>query len=229
MQGSRETFLVADVGGTKSVFALVQHLEDITRLEQVQSFASKDFDRFDDVLAGYLSSCGILPSVAVLAVAGPIFNDQASITNLPWHLDGRKLESEFGFTAVQLINDLESMAWSIPNLAPEDVMVLQTGCREPGAPMALIAPGTGLGEAFLTLCGSSYGAHATEGGHADFARRDATQERLLAHLRTEFEHVSVERVCSGAGLADIYRFLDHELRPRWCKHNWIQPAISLQS
>ena len=212
MQRSGAPILVGDVGGTKTVFAMVSDVGAGIQLGDVRTFASKDFDEFDDLLTSYLSAIEVIPSVSVLAVAGPVFDGRASITNLPWHLDEGELETEFGLKAVRLINDLEGLAWSIPHLADSDVVVLQDSIRVFGAPIALIAPGTGLGEAFLTSDGISYVVHATEGGHTDFAPCDSDQDQLLAHLRNKFGHVSVERVCSGDGLANIYRFLIQEMQ-----------------
>lgn len=211
MQRSGAPILVGDVGGTKTVFAVASDIKAGIQLEDVQTFASKGFDKFDDLLTAYLSDLEIIPSVSVLAVAGPVFDGRASITNLPWQMDEGALETTFGLKVVRLINDLEGLAWSISHLDDSDIVVLQNGVRMPGGPMALIAPGTGLGEAFLTWDGTSYVAHATEGGHTDFAPCNDDQDQLLAHLRNEFGHVSVERVCSGGGLANIYHFLIQEM------------------
>jgi len=207
MRNLDASILVADVGGTKTVFAMATGINSLVQLTDVQTFASKDFDTFSDVLSAYSSAIGNLPTSAALAVAGTVLNRQAKITNLPWQLDERAIETAFGLENVRLINDLESMAWSIPPLVDDDVIVLQEGSRVSGGSIALIAPGTGLGEAFLTQDRTAYVAYASEGGHADFAPCDEEQDQLLAHLRNEFGHVSVERVCSGTGIANIYRFL----------------------
>ena len=214
MKRSREPILVADVGGTKTVFALTSEIENVIQLENVQTFACKGFDKFDDLLSVYLSALDVAPRSAIFAVAGPVLDGQANITNLPWQLDEQTIKAGFGFKTVGLINDLESMAWLVPSLTSDDVVVLQEGVRASAGPMALIAPGTGLGEAFLVWNGTSYQAHATEGAHADFAPINKEQDRLLAYLREEFGHVSVERVCSGYGLANIYRFLIEECEER---------------
>ena len=207
MQNPTDPILVADVGGTKTVFALAAEVDNIMQLTDVRTFACRDFNRFRDVLSAYLSTIESPPTSAVLAVAGPVVDGQAKITNLPWQLDERAIETVFEVEDVRIINDLESMAWSIPALVDDDVVVLQEGSRVSGRPMALIAPGTGLGEAFLTWDGASYVAYPSEGGHADFAPCDEEQDQLLSYLRDEFGHVSVERVCSGTGLANIYHFL----------------------
>ena len=207
MTRASKPILVADVGGTKTFLAVASEIENAIQLANVRPFVSKDFDTFDDLLSVYLPAIGTVPHTAVLGVAGPVLDGQARITNLPWHLDERTIEARFGLDAVRLINDLEAMAWMIPRLTPDDVVVLQKGVRAVCGPMALIAPGTGLGEAFLTWNETTYTVHPTEGGHADYSPCCEEQDQLLAHLREEFEHVSAERVCSGSGLANIYRFL----------------------
>ncbi|MFC2078991.1 glucokinase [Candidatus Bipolaricaulota bacterium] len=206
-----DSILVGDVGGTKSIFALTSRIDADPELENLQTFASNEFSDFHNLLRAYLSIMEVVPEIAVFAVAGPVLNERAGITNLPWQLDAGAIATEFGFNGVRLINDLEAMACLIPHLAAADVVILQDGDHVPGGTIALIAPGTGLGEAFATWNGASYDAHATEGGHADFAPCGEEQERLLAYLRNKHGHVSVERVCSGTGLANIHRFLVQEV------------------
>jgi glucokinase len=204
------SLLVADVGGTKVVLALADSGDGFRELHHVRSYPSRKHESFDLVLKEYLTSTGIAPQCAVLAVAGPIANGQTKITNLPWSISERSIKTDFGIASVQLLNDLESTAWSVPRLADSDCLVLQRGDPVPEGTIAIIAPGTGLGEAILTWDGAAYRAHATEGGHTDFAPWDEDQDRLLAFLRPRFGHVSVERVCSGEGISNIYRYLEEE-------------------
>ncbi len=199
--------LVVDVGGTNAAFALASHTGNSVSLEKVASFASCRFETFDEALQAYLTTIGFVPQTAVLAVAGPVADGRSKLTNLPWHICADDLESAFGLRTVRLINDLEAVAWSIPHLRESDLLVLQRGEPAHEGTIAVIAPGTGLGEAFLTWNDTSYVAHPTEGGHADFAPSDEEQERLLRDWRATYGHVSVERVCSGSGLAHIYRWL----------------------
>lgn len=208
MKGAGASILVADVGGTKTVLALTSEAGHV--LEHVQTLASRDFAQFDHLLRTYLTSIGIVPDAAMIAVADPVLDGRADITNLSWQLDEAVLREKFGFQVVKLINDLKATALAIPQLAETDFIVIQKGIRVCRAPIALIAPGTGLGEAYLTWNGTSYAAHASEGGHTGFAPCDREQDKLLAYLRNQFQHVSLERVCSGSGLANVYRFLIEE-------------------
>jgi glucokinase len=128
-------------------------------------------------------------------------------TNLPWVIEAQALAKALGLESVRLLNDLEAIARAVPILRPDDLVPLNTAAPLAGGAIAVIAPGTGLGEAFLTWDGSRYVAHASEGGQADFAPTDASQTGLLQHLRERYGHVSVERVSSGMGIPNIYDYL----------------------
>jgi glucokinase len=133
--------------------------------------------------------------------------DRVELTNLPWVVDAASLAAGLGVAAVHLLNDLEAVAHAIPLLGPDDLRTLNPGVPQHGGGLAVVAPGTGLGEAFLTWDGTRYRAHPSEGGHADFAPADDLQVELWRFLRARVEHVSVERVASGLGLPNVYDFL----------------------
>ena len=144
---------------------------------------------------------------ACFDVAGPVLNGHAKLTNLAWTLDARELAADLGLTSVTLLNDLQAIAYAIPILGPGDLHTLNRGIPDPTGAIAVIAPGTGLGEAFLTWDGARYHAYPSEGGHADFAPLDLRQIGLLQHLLAAHAHVSVELVCSGLGIPNIYAYL----------------------
>lgn len=144
---------------------------------------------------------------ACFAVAGPVIGGRVRVTNLPWVLDVQELARACNLTAVQLLNDLEALAYAVPLLQTEDLRTLNAGEPVGDGAIAVIAPGTGLGEAFLTRDGATYVAHASEGGHADFAPIDDVQIGLLRHLLQRYDHVSYEHVCSGIGIPQIYDYL----------------------
>ena len=131
-------------------------------------------------------------------------------TNLPWVVDERTLARDLKLTATHLINDLEAVARSVPVLHGDDFVTLNEGDPVATGSIAVIAPGTGLGESFLTWNGPQYVAHSSEGGHSDFAPTDERQVHLLRYLWRRFDHVAVERVCSGIGVPDIYEYLRNE-------------------
>ncbi len=149
-----------------------------------------------------------------------MIEEQSVITNLPWVISGREIRRTFDLDVVHLLNDLEAIASSVPHLEPSDLFTLNEGESEAEGAIAVIAPGTGLGEAFLTWDGQRYRAHPSEGGHASFAPNTPQQRELLAYLQGRFRHVSCERVCSGSGIPNIYDFLRDSGRfdePAWLR------------
>jgi glucokinase len=140
-------------------------------------------------------------------VAGPVVGGQATITNLPWAIDETQLKKKLNLKSVLLLNDLRAIAQGVPLLKPEELYALNKGKPILGGTKAIIAPGTGLGEAFLTWDGEQYRAYASEGGHVDFAPTTPLENNLLRYLRDKWEHVSYERICSGMGLPNIYAYL----------------------
>jgi glucokinase len=157
-----------------------------------------------------LNQVKISVDVASFDVAGPVINGSAKTTNLPWVMDESSLARDLNLKTVHLMNDLEAVARAVPVLRPADLITLNEGEPVSKGPIAIIAPGTGLGESFLTWEGSQYVSHSSEGGHSDFAPSDERQMRLLAWLLPRFGHVGVERVCSGIGIPNIYEFLRDE-------------------
>jgi len=198
------TVLVGDVGGTKVALALYEH-EGSVRPVRAETFASRDFGSLEAVLAAFAP--GPITR-ATLAVAGPVQGGTSRITNLPWRLDARTLGAALHTRDVTLINDLQATAYGILFVDPARIAVVHDGAppSEP-ASIAVIAPGTGLGEALLYWDGSSYHAIASEGGHADFAPGTDLEIELLRHLRGQHGRVSYERVLSGDGIDAIYSFL----------------------
>jgi glucokinase len=125
-------------------------------------------------------------------------------------MDELTLAKDLNLKAVHLLNDLEAVALSVPALRPQDILTINKGEPVENSPIAIIAPGTGLGESFLTWDESQYVAHGSEGGQSDFAPTDERQIRLLQYLLPRLGHVGVERVCSGIGVPNIYEFLRDE-------------------
>lgn len=198
--------LVGDVGGTKTRLALCEAASEGGATAREEVFASAGFDSLEEILQRFLGRAPSRPlRAACFAVAGPVIEGCAKITNLPWELDERRLR-ELLRVEVRLINDLEAAAHGLPAIGPAEVEVLQSGVRR-RANVALIAAGTGLGEAILIRAGDRDWVIATEGGHADFAPRSDLEMALLNYLRAAFGHVSYERLLSGPGLHNIYRFL----------------------
>lgn len=206
--------LVGDVGGTRTRLALHGPTGQKPLAELV--LASQDFISFDEALERFLGSAGVpYPSIAVLAVAAPIQQRSASFTNLPWVLDEHALCRRFGFRRATLINDLVAAAHGCLAARPAQLDLLTPiAPARRGHNLAVIAAGTGLGQARLIWTGKQHLALATEGGHRDFAPRNLLERDLWTFLHERFpEHLSYERVLSGAGLGQVYDFFASRAEP----------------
>ena len=200
--------LAGDIGGTKTVLALFSETQPIAGgpLQQAR-YPSSDYDSLESVIEDFLAQTGADPARACFGVAGPVYRQTSQVTNLPWKIDARSIGERFGIDRVTLINDLESIATAVPHLGPEDLYTLNPGLAEPQGNIAIVAPGTGLGTAFLVWDGEGYKALASEGGHTSFAPRSPREVELLNYLQARYHHVSFERICSGRHLPNIYDFL----------------------
>ncbi len=213
--------LAGDIGGTKTVLA-VYSAETGTNVQITQkTYPSARYGSLESMVQEFLEARHVSVDRACFAVAGPVFGGRAQITNLSWVIDADHLKKTFGWDQVDLMNDLEAVAYAIPILEPKDVYLLSPGKPVPGGNISVLAPGTGLGEAFLTVENGKYVAHASEGGHVDFAPVGALQMGLLKYLwETQgFEHVSYEWVCSGGlGIPNLYNYLKdsgYAVEPEW--------------
>jgi glucokinase len=195
------------VGATSTRLALVAGHRASPSILSETMLPSRECGGLETALRAFLRDSSARPRDAVLAVAGPVVDGRANLTNLGWVLDEGALAAALGLRSVRLVNDLVAMAFAVPDLQPDMLSTLQAGHHAPGGALAVIAPGTGLGEAFLTWDGSEYRAHPSEGGHADFAPVGRLQHDLLDFLRARYDHVSCERVCSGRALPELYEFL----------------------
>ncbi|MGZ0076964.1 glucokinase [Methylomonas sp. YC3] len=200
--------LAGDIGGTKTVLALLDRQADGTlSCLQEQTFASGEFQTFEEILDLFLSDTPTVTS-ACFGIAGPVVNQRCQTTNLPWLLDGEQLKARLGTERVKLLNDLEAMAIGMLHLQEQDFVELNPNAEPQTGNIAVIAAGTGLGEAMLHWDGEQYHPIATEGGHCDFAPQNPQQDQLLTFLRGRYPaHVSCERILSGIGFSNIYDFL----------------------
>lgn len=232
--------LAGDIGGTKTRLALFDWKEERVEHQTEQVYISSDYKSFEDILSEFLNPPQPEPEeslededqplpqapahdslkidAACIGVAGPVVENRSQTTNLPWLLDGDALAKRFDIPTVRLLNDLEATAYGLLELRPGEVTVLNAGMvPSQKRPIALIAAGTGLGEAILFWDGACYRPMPSEGGHADFGPNSDLEIELLRHLRASYLHVSWERVLSGPGLHAIYDFLRDTKRnePTW--------------
>jgi glucokinase len=199
--------LAGDVGGTKTNLAVFSPEGGPRAPLAEATFPSIEYHSLEDLALEFLSCADLKVERASFGVAGPVVAGRATITNLSWIIDEVKLQEMLNLSSVRLLNDLEAIAHAVPFLEPADLDTLSEGQPSPGGNIAVIAPGTGLGEAFLTWDGSRYRAYASEGGHTDFGPTNELEIELLRYLQDRFRHVSYEWICSGVGLPNIYAYL----------------------
>lgn len=210
--------LAGDIGGTKTNLAVFS-AETGWRVPHAEAtFPSANYPSLEALVQEFLAQHDFSVDRASFGVAGPVVAGRATITNLPWVMEKTQLQQALQIPSVRLLNDLDAIAHVVPFLESQDLHTLNEGQPVPGGAIAVIAPGTGLGEAFLTWHDSNYQAHTSEGGHADFAPTSTFEIGLLRYLMARFPHVSFERVCSGKGLPNIYAYLKdtgYAEEPQW--------------
>jgi len=199
--------LAGDVGGTKTSLAIFE--AEGTRLETLalKEYPSRQYDSLDEIVRRFVGQQDHACDWAGFGIAGPVRDGKAETTNLPWLVDAKKLADDAGFRKVWLMNDLEANAWGIAALEEKDFCVLNEGTPEPAGNASIISAGTGLGQAGLYWDGERHRPFASEGGHSDFSPNSDLEIDLLRYLKQRYSHVSWERVVSGRGLVNIYRFL----------------------
>jgi glucokinase len=201
--------LAGDIGGTKTLLGLFSRAPLRPVPAAITSFPTLEHDGLVPMIREFLrSQPGGAPPVeaACFGVAGPVMDDTAWMTNVPWKVDGRAVALELSLGHVRLMNDLVSIAHSVAVLLPEELHVLQAGEPNLSGNAALLAAGTGMGQAFLFNDGRRLVPAPSEGGHADFAARAPREWQLVEWLTARFGRAEVEMVVSGIGLANLYRF-----------------------
>jgi glucokinase len=199
--------LAGDIGGTKTNLAVFSPDAGLDAPLVEESLPSGHYPSLEALIAAFLEKVDLTLDKASFGVAGPVVGGKATVTNLPWVIEAERLRQMLHLSEVRLLNDLQAIAHSIPYLRADDLSTLNGGVPEQHGTLAVIAPGTGLGEAFLTWDGTRYRAHASEGGHVDFAPTSELEVNLLRYLMHRGDHVSYERICSGIGIPNIYAFL----------------------
>jgi len=198
--------LAGDVGATKVRLALFEYDKKLSCKKEMK-YKSREWPDLVSLIKDFLHSTSH-PEITSLCVgvAGPVVNGRSQETNIPWIIDAEELKDALKIAKVWVINDLEANAWGLAILDKKELVCLNAGERVQGN-QALISAGTGLGEAGLYWDGMSHRPFACEGGHADFAPTNEEEIELLRYLKTQYEHVSYERILSGSGLHHLYRFL----------------------
>lgn len=200
--------LAGDIGGTKTYLGLFESSGGGAELRLVKEakFSNASYPGPDRIISEFLGPEAEGVSKACLGIACPVRQNRCELTNLKWTVDGGEIADKFGFAGLGLINDLEAVGWSVDVLTGPDLYTLEPGIDARGN-KALIAPGTGLGEAILFWDGATHVPSASEGGHTDFAPRNDLEAGLWRHVSEKYGHVSYERVVSGMGLKDLYEYM----------------------
>jgi glucokinase len=215
--------LAGDIGGTHTRLGTFEVVRGRLRAVATQVYRSREHESLEALAEAFVSALGRRVQHACLGIAGPVQDGRCEAVNLAWVADARLLAARLGVPGLAIINDLEAMAYGVAVLGPADLVELAAGAPGARGNAAVIAAGTGLGEAGLLWDGRRHRPVATESGHADWAPVDELQLELLRFLLRELDHVSVERVLSGPGLHNIYRFLRDT--GRGSEPAWLAEAI----
>jgi glucokinase len=211
MAEERKYFLAGDIGGTKTLLGLFAVQKGKFDFVERKRFLSRDYSKLGDIIDAFLKKIQrkVSKSSTCFGIAGPCEGGVCKTRNLPWTIDSREISDRFGFKRVSLINDFEAVIYGIPRLGKKELDVLNQGVRDPKGTIAVLGAGTGLGEGFAVYDDPSkrYRVFASEGGHADFAPNNEDEIGLLRYLLNDYGHVSYERILSGSGLFNIYRYL----------------------
>jgi glucokinase len=201
--------LAADVGGTKTLLGLFARAPERPRRIEVGEFTTLDYDDLVPMIREFLKANGVEPrtiEAATFGIAGAVTDQVARLTNVPWLVDGTAIGPAAGLRRLHILNDLEAMAHSVAVLEPSELAILQQGVAQPNGNAAVIAAGTGLGEALLLNLDDRFVPGASEGGHADWGARTPREIEMLSVLTRVYGRCSVEHVICGPGLVNIYQF-----------------------
>jgi glucokinase len=224
--------LAGDIGGTHSRLAFFDATNGRLKLVNEAIYPSRDYPNLEQIVSTFVRQDSGQVDAACFGVAGPVREGRAQISNLPWAVESSRLATELKVRCTFLINDLEATAWGIGALQSTDVLTLNLGAKNACGNRAVIAAGTGLGQAGMFWDGHQHQVFACEGGHSDFGPRGDLQIELLRYLEAKFGRVSYERVLSGPGLVNIYQFLrdtGHGEEPKWLAEKMVigDPAAAI--
>ncbi|MEP6643768.1 MAG: glucokinase [Acidobacteriaceae bacterium] len=226
--------LAGDIGGTNARLALFNLAEGQFSLVSASIFPSREYTGLDEIVSKFVASADVRPDFACFGIAGPVRNGRVETSNLPWIIESKQLAEGLKIKHAVLINDVEANAWGVSALRPEEIVSLNTIRATDDGNRAVIAAGTGLGEAGMYWDGTRHHIFACEGGHADFAPRNELEIDLFRYLGLRFGHVSWERIVSGPGLLNVFNFLRDTGRgsePKWLHDKMLStdPAAAISS
>lgn len=200
--------LAGDIGGTKTLLALFEYNANNLVEMKSKKYPSKEFSDLETIIKDFLNYQQIQPSSAVFGIPGPVENGRAKSTNLPWIVDEKKISYDMSIPKVKIVNDLAATAFEIPYLKDDELIEIKSSsAKKRNQRYVVVAPGTGLGQAFLLCEGNKKIVIDSEGGHIDFAPTNEIEIELYTFLNKKFKRVSYERIVSGNGLINVFDFL----------------------
>ena len=206
-KNKKSIVLAGDIGGTKSNLGIFVQGKNRPLLQKTETYSSQTSSNLEDIIQQFLKSHPATIKSACFGVAGPVINGRCKVTNLSWDISESRIKDRFHWQNVCLINDLAVTAMAIPIMTPKELVPLNNARVHKNQNFALVAPGTGLGQALLVVSDGHYIPIPSEGGHVDFAPTNEEQVELWRYLHRKWGHVSIERVASGMGLLSIYSWL----------------------
>jgi glucokinase len=204
---NNEYILAGDIGGTKTNLGIFSNGPKGPVLKVLERYPSNNYPDFESIIRQFLEIHPFPIPCACFGIAGPVNNGICNVTNLPWVVDEKSIRSRFKISNVRLINDMTATAYAIPYLKKGELYALNKGRAQKSGNMALIAPGTGLGETIIVVEQDKYIPVPAEGGHVDFAPKNEIEIGLLRYLQKIYGHVSLERILTGQGISDVHSFL----------------------
>lgn len=220
MEDNRAMILAGEIGATRTRLAAFEKEGSRLHLVVEKTYLSHEHEGLSEIIAAFIKAEGIAVHQACFGVAGPVRRGRSKISNLPWVIDSRDLAKQLKLDSVGMINDLEAYAYGIDGLGAKDFVTLNEGSEDAEGNRAVISARTGLGVAGLYWDGFRHHPFACEGGHSDFAPRNALEMEMLAYLQKKYGRISYERILSGPGIKNIYDFLRDERKadePPWLK------------
>ncbi len=212
--------LAGEIGATGTRLAAFEKEGSRLQLVVEKTYMSQEHSSLSEIIAAFIKAEGIAAHSACFGVAGPVRRGRSKISNLPWVIDSRDLAKQLKLDSVGMINDLEAYAYGIDGLDSKDFVTLNAGSEDAEGNRAVISARTGLGVAGMYWDGYRHHPFACEGGHSDFAPRNAREMELLAYLQKKYGRISYERLLSGPGIKNIYDFLRDAHKadePQWLK------------
>ncbi len=216
--------LAGDVGGTKTRLALYELKGDQFSIKAEAKYSSQSAPDLESLIEQFLKEHPAKLTGGCIGIAGPVLDGRCVATNLPWVVDEKVIQKKLSLDYFSLINDLQATAYGVMVLPDESFAWLTQGEAVHQAPKAVVAAGTGLGEAVLVWHGEGYRAWPSEGGHCNFAPRNELEMELLRYMQSKVGHVSYERLISGPGKLKLYEFLRDTGKAK--EPAWLKEALS---